>query len=138
MSATVGGAVKAAVESMGLGLAVYRDRPPPDVQPPYAVVTDGIAQVPERHGDFGDTTERAVDEQAQLDIWQVKRTLAGQPAESYTLVDTVVRRLHGAALPVVGNGRVYGCSVIGRGRLPDDRANTVRDTLTLRIRRTIK
>lgn len=118
MAATTSGAIKAHLESLGLGVSVYRDGPRPGQAVPYIVVTEGISTVPSvsAAGDHGDPdADITVSEQVQVDIVQAARDSAGQNIERYDLPGLVYRALHGARLTAHPT-HVYGCRVLSMGR----------------------
>lgn len=143
MSATLGGALKAALESAGLGLSVYRDHPPAGAALPYVLVREGIASEVEPAGDFGDPGRQAEErEQAQVEVVQAwKNPLTGARLERYGLAQAAVRYLHGRALEDVLGGRVYPVRVVGRTRIPPatsgDGENIIRDVLTVEALRVV-
>lgn len=125
MSATTAGAIKAHMESAGLGIAFYRDRMPPDAAIPCGVILEAVVIVPVKHGDFGDlSADRWVVETAQVSLYQAWRGADGHPGETYPLADQIHRRLHGSRLEgyAVGNApskRIHGVTVVGYRRMVD-------------------
>lgn len=148
MSATVSGALKAYIESLGLGLQVFRDGAPTDQATglpelsayPFAVVQEGIAYDQRSDGDLGDSAAvRTVRELVQVDVYQLARAVSGGTSvstESYALADTLRARLHGARLGLVGTQQVDGVLTRGGQRWPIS-DNVVRHTITLEINRTL-
>lgn len=142
MSATLSGALKALVESAGLGLPVYRDRPPAGAPLPYALVTEGIASAPEPTGDFTDPArEHEVREQAQVEVVQAWKAGDGSRLERYGLAQAVARALHGRTPQPVLGGRCWPVSVVaGPTRQPvgpgeDD--NLIREVMTVQVLRVV-
>lgn len=144
MSATTAGALKTLIEAGGLGLAVYRDGAPsapgPDGKPtatvplPYVTLREAVAVFPDPGTAF-DAIGATTRETAQVDLWQTWRNLDTlKPAEQYGLADSLVRLLHGAALPSAPR-HVYGVTVTGRRRLIEADDNVVHDAITVQIRR---
>lgn len=150
MSATMGGAVKAWVESAGLGLAAYRDGAPNDgADPPVitaplpcVVVQEGIGYAQELHGDTQDPdAHHGTTELVQVDLLEPARVpdpAAGgrtRAGENYPLPDQLTAVFLGpvSALQAHAPWRVYGVSV-SRVRLPAA-ANIIRHSWTLTVRR---
>ena len=145
MPATVSGAVKAKVESLGLGLSCYRDAAPrlpgaqdePLPELPYVSVREGIAATPDQDGAYDDDVAHTKAEQVQVDLWQRWRNPStGKPEESYTLARDLELGLQGAQL--VGLPfRVYGCRVLATARLLEPNDNVVHHVVTLMINREV-
>lgn len=138
MASTTGGALKAYIESLGLGLSAYRDTIPEEATKPYVQIHEGIAISPESSGDFGDMNASIeVREEVQLDLYQAHRNDAGAIVESYTLPDALARKLRGAHLATAPK-HVYGVRVLsGPNRFPDDDENVVRHLYTLALARAL-
>lgn len=138
MAATSAGALKAHIESLGLGLPAYRDRAPQDAALPYAVIREAVTATVRRHGDFGDiNASRAVTEEVQIDLWQQARDPESNAVtESYTLPSAVFRNLHGARLPAAPT-HVHGVKVLGMTRFPDPDARLVRHLITVQLDRAL-
>jgi hypothetical protein len=147
MSATTSGAIKAHLESAGLGISVYRDLAPQGAALPFAVVTEGISQVPDRDGDLGDQEAKHTwREEVQVSLFQTWRTPDGKPGEDYTLVGRLLEALDGCRLRTAPT-TVYGVRVNGRVRLAavdapggadgSDGANVVHDAITATVRRNL-
>lgn len=144
MAATTAGAFKAWLESLGLGIPVYRDgKPKSSGVWKYLTVQEGIAIVDDQSGDFGDATSGAapttVIEDVQLDLYDLARELVnGQPGtrnlEDYALPTTLHRLLRGNGLAPYAPTLVYGHRPISRVRWPIT-DNTVRHTWTVRVHR---
>lgn len=141
MAATTAGALKAYIESLGLGLSSYRDAAPsaddpngrriPAVPYPFTTVREGIAITPNRDGDLGDPAAfLTVRELLQVDLWQMWRDAAGKPAESYTLPGVLMQRLRGARLLPVGSSVVYGVTVTSSIRLLEEQSNIVHHAIS--------
>lgn len=131
MAASTAGAIKALLEAQGLGVAVYRAPITSLPAKPVITVDDGISLVPDQSGDFGSATaDDTVTELDQVNVWETAA------AESYTLVPSVLRALHGAVL-VAAPTHVYGCSVDGSVRLVEDDRKTVHTAITVRLRRAL-
>ena len=138
MSATVAGAVKARLESLGMGMSAFRDVAPPNQPLPYWTVQEGIGRAPEPAGDFGDPDNPGeVREEVQVDLWQARRKADGTSAEDYTLVHRTIQGLRGAVLDDVLGGRCYPARVTDSRRIPDPDANLIHDTITIQIVRAL-
>lgn len=138
MAATTAGAIKAFIESLGLGVSVYRDGPRPGQGLPYIVVTESISTVPSvsAAGDYGDPDASVVvSEQVQVDIVQAARDSAGRNVERYDLPPLVYRALHGAQLTAHPT-HVYGCRVLSMGR-DEIEDNIVRHVITAQLDRAL-
>lgn len=138
MAATTSGALKAYLESLGMGLQWYRDGAPKGTKMPYGVITEDIGSTEEAFGDFGDpNADVPVQELVQLDLYELARSGpsaggATPVAESYTARDTISRRLRGVRLPAIAGRRVYGVKVQTRQRFPIT-DNVVRTSWTLLV-----
>lgn len=139
MSATLAGALKAHIEAGGLSLQCFRDKPPPKTPLPYAVILEGVGRDTEPSGDFGDPAATLEwREEVQIDVWQAAVALdTGARTERYDLPGEVVKRLHGATIGNVGDGRVYPLRVTATRRLPDPDSNLIRDTISVQALRQI-
>lgn len=133
MAATTSGAIKAHLESQSLGISVYRDRAPDGTTFPYVTVSESVSVVPDLSGDFGASTP-TVTELVSVDVWQAERN--GVTGESYTLVPSVVRALHGANLTAAPT-KVYGVRVVGDVRLPEPDNDLVHEAVTVEIHRVL-
>lgn len=131
MAATTAGAIKARLESLSLGLPVFRDRAPDGHALPYITVSEAISVVPD--GQHDDDT---VVELAQVDLWQPWKNTAGAVVESYSLPGAVLTGLRGASLPAAPT-HVYGVGVDSSVRLLEADRNVVHQALTVRIRRAL-
>lgn len=145
--ATMGGAFKGYIESLGLGLPVYRDGAPRDAAGalstswPFVVVQEGIGYTADRHGDDDDEQAHlGTTELVQVDLWQrAREQIAGtartRVAEDYRLperVEAALRRRSGLAPH--SPWRVYGVSLFDSQRYPIS-DNQLRHTWTVRVRR---
>lgn len=129
MAATIAGAFKAHLESLGLGVPVYRDglpvirwetrdgqRVPVHADPPAIVVQDGISDTPDLSGDFGDPdADTTSTELVQVDVFQLARVQVSpqttRNAEDPELVRAVRRALRGLGIARYAPVPVYGTSV---------------------------
>jgi hypothetical protein len=148
MAANTANAIKAYLESLGLGVSVYRDAAPKNTGLPYILVHEGISVVPEPTFNSHDDTEGHVRELAQVDVWQIWKNLRTDTIEeSYTLPDAITRALNGARLADAPT-HVAGVRVIGVVRTignPDPKArdgavgadDKVRHAITVEVRRTL-
>lgn len=137
MAATTAGALKTFLEAQGLNVSVFRDRPA-DQALPYISVQEAIVVTPNPDGDFGDTSaSQTVTEQAQVDVWQQWRHPTTRAVtESYTLPDTVARKLHGAVLTAAPT-LVNGCRVLSTVRLVEADENVVHHAVTVELSRVL-
>lgn len=120
MSATIANALKQRIETAGLGLSAYRDAAPTDQIVPFVTIDDGIIFTPEGYDDGG--RDSVGIQTVQVDLWEAWRGVDGEPLESPTLADRLVRVLHGARLDSAP-ARVYGVSVLSRRRLLEPEAS---------------
>lgn len=137
MSANTANAIKAYIETLGLGVSVYRDRAPNNIAPPYITVIEGISITSDPAFNAFDDPEKHVVELAQVDVWQAWHDAAGTGVvESYTLADAVAKALDGG-LPTSPPTRVMGMRLTGMVRLLDPDQNIVHHALTVEVRRTL-
>lgn len=138
MSATTAGSLKAYIESLGLGISVYRDRPPNGKEVPYITVSESISTVPEIAFNVFDDSEGHVSELAQVDIWQRWRdNETGVVEESYTLADAVYKALNGARLSTAPS-HVSGVLVQNMVRLFETETQIVHHSITINIHRVLQ
>ncbi len=124
MAATLYGAIKALLESKNLGIAVFRDLPPPAHSRPYVVVTSDIAM---RAPTLEDGTAYDVNEEIQVDLYETWRGQTERSGESPTLADSITTALQGAALMYgTPNKQIYGLIQRARRRLIDSEQRVVR------------
>jgi hypothetical protein len=144
VSGSLAGAVKAHIESLGLGLTVFRDGAPASQGSPYVTIQEGIGTAPELHGDFGDSgAHQGEREMIQIDLYQQARKTSGAApgrtlnVEDYDLPGKLRRALTGT-LGGRSYGtptrRIYGSRVASGQRFPIA-DNIVRHTFTVEIRR---
>lgn len=146
MAATMGGALKATIESLGLGLSAYRDGAPVDQQGevavpyPHVVVQEGIGLDTDLHGDTDDPAGHlGTRELVQVTLVQQARQVTDGQAvvtESYPLADRLIVALNRCTRTLQQHApwRVYGCRVQSALRSgPTD--NVVRHVITLAISR---
>lgn len=136
MAATTAGALKAFLETQGLGVTVFRDRAREDQAYPYLTVAEGIAVTPEDTFNAYDDDDGHVVEVAQVDVWQTWRNDDRTVAESYTLADAVALALHGAVLTASPHF-VGAVSVSSVTRLLEVEENVVHHAVTVEVRRTL-
>lgn len=132
MSASTAGAIKAHLETLGLGVAVHRDEAPEDATLPYIVVTEGISIT--RDATFNPRTDDMARELVQIDVYDLKRNAANQVTESYTLPDAVRVGVNGVRLATAPK-KVYGMVWVGSARIPDPDSNVIRHAITAEVRR---
>ena len=144
MAATTGGAMKARLEALGLGISAYRQGAPEDAPYPHIVVHEGIGIVPlpELGGDYGDPdAEVMVREECQVDLYQRSRVATTTPgrtrsAEDTTLMDRVAQGLRGAKLGAIGSSTTPATvSGVGTRRRWPVKDNVLRDTLAVFVDR---
>lgn len=144
--ATMGGAFKGYLESLGLGVPVYRDGAPRDqagaltTSWPFIVVQEGIAFDSERHGDDDDQAHLGTVELVQVDLWQrAREQIAGttrtRVVEQYDLPEQIEAALRNrAGLAPHAPWRVYGVTLFSGQRYPIA-DNELRHSWTIRVRR---
>lgn len=132
MALTSSGALKAQIESLGLGISAYRDEPPAGTLRPYVTITEEIALVPDSLEDGTMTTGV---ETAQVDLWQNWHDpTSGAVVENYNLAPALKRGLHGVRLGgLIGTKVIYMAAVRTSLRLPEPAANVVHHSLTVEI-----
>lgn len=139
MAATTSGAIKARIESLALGVPVFRDGPREGQAPPFVVVTEALATTLDRgNGDFGDPAAvLSIVEKVGVDLVQnarTKATAATAPnAERYGLAEAIAHNLHGRPLPA-HPAKVTAVRVIGIDRFPI-KDNRIRASITVEIHR---
>ena len=71
MAATTSNAIKAFLESVPIGVSVYRDRAPANLAPPYITVAEAVAVTtdPSEDGVAGTVHEQAVDAYRRYFTW---------------------------------------------------------------------
>ena len=139
MSVRTSTAVKALLETLGLGVPVFAGPVPPGKVPPFIAVAElPTPALPESHGDFGDpAADEAVTELAQVDIVQRIRGGDGKAADDPALPDRVAAGLRGARL-TTAPWHVYGVQLDGLGPRQETGPNTVQTSVTIRIRRALR
>lgn len=152
MAATVGGALKAWLESQSLNVPVFRRHAPPrdpnntgaPYPLPYITITEGIAAVIEGHEDGGRALGgiSPLAEQVQVDLWMYEEdpTSSGTgKVESYSLPYALAAALDGAPLGTFGTPakRIYGCVLKDGPRELGDSSdpNLIRKMYAVEIRR---
>jgi hypothetical protein len=140
MAASLAGAVKAYLETLGLGVPVFRDFAPRSKQDgspqrlPFIVVQDGLGDVPRR---TGDNKSKRTTELVQIDVYEfLNDPDTGDRAESYTLAKEVLRNLTQTRLPSAPE-RVWRLGEFGRTRTLDAENNGVRNVITLSVIRNL-
>lgn len=149
MSATIAGAFKAYLETLGLGVPVYRDGAPvvargPDgdvlAAPPYVVVQDGVGVTPSLlGGDLGDSdADRSQVELVQVDLFQLAREQVSatrtRTTEDPVLIARIGRALTGTGIRPHAPVLVYAHRVTGGQRWPIS-DNVARYTWTVEVQR---
>lgn len=139
MSARTATAVKAFLETLGLGVPVYADQAPAGKVPPFLVALElPQGATPDQHGDFGDpAADEAVTELAQVDVVQRLRDSAGRQADDPALADRVAVALRGARLPTAP-WHVYGVGLDTLGPRQEISPNVGQTSITVRVRRALR
>lgn len=140
MAATTSGAIKAYLESLALGVPVFRDGPRPGQDYPYIVVTEAVSIGPDgtANGDFGDpAAEVNIIEIVTVDLVQRGRAKTGasttKNVERYGLAEAIAHRLHGCSLPA-HPAKVHGVKATDIDRIPLA-DNVVRHSITVTLHR---
>lgn len=141
MAASMGGAWKAYLESLGTGVPWFRDGKPVDRdEDRWGVVQEGVGYAHELHGDDADPGAHVgVSEVVQLDLWQKARgPVAGGRApvlEDYALPDVLDAAIRlPQRLQTFAPWRVYGVTGVTRQRWPISN-NLLRTTWSVTVRR---
>ena len=132
MSATIAGALKAHIETLGLNVVAYRDQAPTEQTGHYIVIHEGISTV--RETDQGDA--HAATELVQVDYFQPWRASDGSLAENPASTAALITGIQGAQLATAPK-RVYGCLVDSSQRFVEHDTNRVHEAITVRIRRNL-
>lgn len=135
MSASTGGALKAALEGLALGLPWFRDRAPTGQAYPFGTITEEVSLTVVRRANAGS-------ELVQVDLWQLARfprghVRAGQVAEDSVLVRRLQARLRGLRLPASPT-LSYQANLEGAVRLTEPDENLVHHALTVRVHRELE
>lgn len=140
MAATTSGAIKAYLESLGMGVPVFRDGPRPGQGLPYIVVTEDVSTGldSQGNGDYGDPDAPLnIVEVATVDLVQQARTRAPggltRSAERYGLAEALAHALNHTTLPA-HPARVTSVRVQDLQRIPIA-DNQVRHSISIAIRR---
>lgn len=136
MASTTAGALKTLIESLGLGLAAYRDEAPSlasgAAQPrPYVTIIEELTLVadPSEGGKAGTVVETV-----QVDLWQDWKVLGTNAvAESYTLAPALRRGIDGARIANVGTSVPYIALVRHTLRQLEAEENLVHTALTVEV-----
>jgi len=123
------------IESLGLGLAAYGDRPNKGTPRPYVTIEEEIALVPDPLEDGGPSTAR---ETVQVDLWQDWRDLttgatSGNLKENYTLAPALKRGIHGQRFQLIGSSVVYMVLVRHSARFVEEQENAVHHAITVEV-----
>ncbi|MFD4572098.1 hypothetical protein ACFWNK_01795 [Streptomyces sp. NPDC058417] len=140
MAATTAGAIKARIESLALGVPVFRDGPRDGQGEPYIVVQEGLPAALDlrANGDFGDpSAEINIAETVVIDLVQRARVKTGpattRVTERYGLAEAIARALHGQPLPA-HPAKVTAVRVQDIDRIPIE-DNRVRHSITVTVQR---
>lgn len=141
MAASMGGAWKAYLESLGWGVPAYRDGKPEDADPVrWLVIQEGIGLDTDLDGDAEDPASvPTVAELVQIDLLQKARSQVSatrtRSLEDYTLPGKIDRALRlSRALQPFAPWRIYGVTGVTRVRWPIS-DNLLRHTWTLTVHR---
>jgi len=144
MSASLGGAIKAYLESKGLNIAFYRDAAPQGTKRPYGTIVENIALVMDPLESGGPATGATATgtETVQLDLWQTWLKPDKTINEDPLLPDRITNAIHGARLlstppASVSPKLVYAILQRGRVRILDRDAGIVHHAYTLAVKRVI-
>lgn len=133
MSATVANAIKTHLETLSLGVPIFRDGPGEGQQPPYIVVYEGIGMTPEPL--VNSDNDNAVRELVQIDVIQLKRDSSRTVTESYTLPGAVANGCNGARLPDSPT-KAYRLQFLNMVRTPpDQQTQLLQHSITAQVRR---
>lgn len=133
MSATVANAIKTHLETLSLGVPIFRDAPGQEQAPPYIVVLEGIGMTPEPQ--VNSDNDNAVRELVQIDIFQLKRDKNRTITESYTLPNSVANGVNGARLPTSPT-KAWRLQFLNMVRIPPDQETQVlQHSITGQVRR---
>lgn len=135
MAASTSGALKAAIEGLGLNISAYRDRAPEGASQPYVTIDEAVAIVPDQLEDGSASTAR---ETVTIHVWmQWKNTVTGVLAESYTLPGAIVAGLQGRGLTQAPT-RAYAVLIDREGpRAVEEEENTVHVPITAVVWRSL-
>lgn len=133
MSATISGALKAHIETLGLSLVAYRDKAPEGHAAKWVTIQEGISTTTTRHGDMGNGDTTAT-ELVQVDLFQQHYGSDGSLVEIPGLASDLVAGIEGASLTTAPD-RVWFCTVDGWLRLIEDEhgENLVHHPITVRV-----
>lgn len=131
MSLTIAGALKASLETAGLGVSIFntfaalRKAAGAEQPLPYLVITDQLSNIPERggRGDYARTIE-----QVQVDVYQDRRAMNHQLVRN---VQLALKDIRLATAPML----VFRVNVDSTVPTPDPDPNVDRKTITLSLRR---
>jgi len=152
MSASLGAAIKAYLETKGLGIQFFKDAAPDGTallasdgktSTPYGTIIEGIGlrMDPMEDGGPANGGVATAKELVQLDLWQKWQDTTGKVCESPTLPDAITRAIHGSRLltsgPNTPPGLVYSISQEGRIRILDRNSGIVQHAYTLGVHRVV-
>lgn len=132
MAASTAGALKAKIESLGLGISAYRDRAPEGHALPYVQIIESVSTVP---GPIEDHALGVGTELVQIDLFQTWRDAQHAPAESYTLPGALLAGLEGAQIVNIGSKRVYTVFVRNMRRMLEEDNNVVHYAIDVDLKR---
>ena len=131
MAASTSGALKALIESLGLGISAYGDQSPPGTSRPYVTIDEAVAVVPDpsEDGKAGTLVETTT-----VHLWQDWRNpTTGVIAENKALEPALRRGIDGARLPLIGTSVTYIALVRHYFRALESEENVVHHPLTVEV-----
>ena len=145
MAITLGSAISAYIEGLGLGIKAYT-RLPDGTKEPYVVIHDAIANPRDRSSGSHAVGGRkgGVISEVQVDVWQKAMgtaDAAGKRVREYdpNLPEVIAANLDGADLGNTTPGKIYGCSLVdGPRELPSPLAtDLMHHVISLQIHRNL-
>ena|ERR1700682_143697 len=143
MAASLGAAIKAYLETKGLGIAFYRDAPPQNTPLPYGTIVEDIAMKMDPLEDGGPANGGTATgkELVQLDLWQNWLKADKTINEDPLLPDRITNAIHGSRLLTTGTGvspkLIYHIGQESRVRILDRDSAIVHHAFTLAVHRVI-
>lgn len=148
MAATTRTALKAFIESLGLGLTAFADEAPQGQALPYVVILGPIGNVPDKLESGGTAlpvaqanatrptgAPQTTTELMQVDLWQKWRDEGDHTLkENYALPEQLFWAIHGCRLPSAPQV-VYACILRGYLRLFERDNNRVHHAGTIEVKR---
>lgn len=128
MAATVGGALKALIEGLGLGISAYSRRAPAGEKLPYVTILDDVTAAADP---WEDGQAQTAVESVQVDLWE------RLGAESPTILAGLVTGLNGAELGAIGTPakRIYATALRHWQRVEDPELEQIRHIFDVDLHR---